>query len=80
MLDPSVEDYTRSLLEQMESTLAFLAMYWRGSDKDDDAQEIVRRYQSILLCMLDLGLDHSLTVDSELPDELMPPGYFARFS
>jgi hypothetical protein len=67
------------LLEQMERTLAHLAMHWRGLEQSDDEQEIVRRYQSILLCMIDLGLDHPLDIDSELPDELMPQEYFDRY-
>jgi hypothetical protein len=75
-----VEALYQNLLGQMESSLAYLAMYWRGSDDDAEAAEIARCYQSILLCMLDLGLDHCLMVESELPDELMPPAYFARFT
>jgi hypothetical protein len=80
MLDINVQAYSQTLLEQMETTLAHLAVCWRGMAEQDDADEIVRRYQSILTCMLDLGLDHPLDIDSELPDELMPPAYFTRFS
>jgi hypothetical protein len=29
--------------------------------------------------MIDLGLDHPLDIDSELPDELMPQEYFSLF-
>lgn len=70
----------QNLLGQMEITLAHLAMYWRGLDEGVDATDIVRHYQTILQCMLDLGLDHPLDIDSELPDELMPQPYFARFT
>jgi hypothetical protein len=79
MLDLNIQEYNQTLMEQMETTLAHLAMYWRGTDEDEDAKEIARRYQSILLCMIDLGLDHPLDIDSELPDELMPQEYFDRF-
>jgi hypothetical protein len=79
MLDLNIQEYNQTLLGQMETTLAHLAMHWRGADEDEDAKEIARRYQSILLCMIDLGLDHPLDIDSELPDELMPQEYFSLF-
>jgi hypothetical protein len=80
MLETAIQAYHDHLLEQMENTLAQLAWYWRGLPAGAEAQEIVRRYQSILECLLSLGLDHPLTVDSELPHELMPVAYFERFS
>jgi DNA-binding transcriptional regulator PaaX len=68
-----------TLLEQMETTLAHLAMHWRGSDSDEEADAIAHNYQVILRCMIDLGFRQSLQVDTELPDELMPQAYFDLF-
>jgi hypothetical protein len=79
MLELRVEEYTRSLLAQMEITLAHLAMYWRGSDKDEEADAIAHNYQVILRCMIDLGFHQSLQVEAELPDELMPQEYIDLF-
>lgn len=79
MLNALAQENTQTLLTQMEESLAYLAMYWRGHTSSQEGEELVRHYQSILTCMLDLGLDHPLDVDSELPDELMPEAYFNRF-
>jgi hypothetical protein len=80
MINSIVETYNQTLLEQMEITLAHLAVHWRGLTEQVDSTEVIHNYQTILLCMLDLGLDHPLDIDSELPDELMPPAYFERFT
>jgi hypothetical protein len=40
------------------------------------APDLVRRYQAVLLTLIDLGWDKKLDVDLELPDELMPAEYF----
>ena len=79
MLDPSVEEYTRSLLEQMETTLTHLAMYWRGSNSAEEAELIAHNYQVILRCMIGLGFRQSLQVEAELPDDLMPQEYLDLF-
>lgn len=80
MLNQVVQEYNQVLLEQMEVMLAHLALYWRSQSEPDDEQEIVHRYNSILTCMLELGLDHPLDIDSELPHNLMPAIYLERFS
>ena len=69
----------QGLLAQMESTLAQLAMRWRGSDNDEEAEAIAHNYQVILRCMIDLGFRQSLQVEAELPDELMPQEYLDLF-
>lgn len=80
MINNVVQLWQDELLTHMETTLAHLAMHWRGADNPQDAQELAQRYQSILVCMIDLGLDHPLDIDSELPDALMPPRYFEQFA
>jgi len=80
MLNTQTQQEHQNLLDQMETMLAHLAMYWRSTPSPEDAAEIVRRYQIILTTLIELGLDHPLDVDSELPDELMPTIYFERFS
>jgi hypothetical protein len=67
------------MVKEMESTLAQLAMHWRGCDSDDEAAQIAIRYQLILQTMIQLGFRESLQFDSELPDELMPQEYFDLF-
>ena len=80
MLNQVVEEYNQALLEQMETMLAHLALHWRSQPKPEDERDIIRRYHSILICMLELGLDHPLDIDSELPHKLMPTAYLERFS
>lgn len=80
MLNHPVQEYNQALLEQMEITLAHLAMHWRGHPEPNVEKDIVHRYRSILSCMLELGLDHPLDIDSELPHELMPEAYLKRFA
>lgn len=80
MLNTQTQQEHQILLDQMETMLAHLAMYWRSTPSPEDEAEIVRRYQIILTTLIELGLDHPLDIDSELPDELMPPIYFEQFS
>jgi hypothetical protein len=67
------------LMSQMEIKLSHLAMRWRGRKDTPEADSIVRHYQAILRCMIELGYHEELYVDSELPDELMPPEYLNLF-
>lgn len=69
----------QQLIEQMEIKLSHLAMQWRAQKDQANADSIVRQYQSMLRCMIDLGFDEELYVDSELPDELMPQEYLDLF-
>lgn len=68
------------MLKNMEASLGELAMYWRGSENDEEAMAIAHQYQLILRCMVELGFHQSLQVDSELPDELMPQEYLQLFN
>jgi len=65
----------QTLLRAMELQLSDLAAWWRGIEDGDNRDEIVRQYQAILRCMIELGYNESLTADSELPDRLMPQEY-----
>lgn len=64
----------------METMLAHLALHWQIQPESEDEQDIMRRYHSILTCMLELGLDHPLDIDSELPHNVMSTAYLERFS
>lgn len=76
----TVENFTVHLLTEMEHSLSLLAARWRSRQNTPEAPEIVRRYQSILRCMIELGYHDSLDVESELPDELLPQEYFDLFT
>jgi hypothetical protein len=63
------------LLLSMEETLSDLAFAWRGEQNQAIADEIVRQYQAILRCMIELGHHRPIDVESELPRRLMPREY-----
>ena len=67
------------LITEMERSLGLLAMRWRSHQNTPDGENLVRQYQAILRCMIELGYRESLDVDSELPDELLPEEYFELF-
>jgi hypothetical protein len=67
------------LLTEMERSLSTLAARWRSRQQTTEAESIVHQYQAILRCMIELGYQDSLDVESELPDELMPQEYFDLF-
>lgn len=67
------------LLSQMEIKLSHLAMRWRGHQRTPEAESIVRQYQALLRCMIEMGYHEELYVDSELPDALMPQEYLDLF-
>jgi hypothetical protein len=69
----------RELIKSMEFKLSDLAALWRGRQNTPDAEMIVRQYQAILRCMIELGYHEELVVDSELPDQLMPQEYLDLF-
>ena len=80
MLALQIEEQRHALLDQMEENLAYLAMYWRSSpDESEEANLLESRYRAILICMIELGLDHPLDMDSELPNARMPQEYFDLF-
>jgi hypothetical protein len=67
------------LLIEMERSLGLLAARWRSRQDKPEAAEIVRQYQAILRCMIELGYHDGLDAESELPDELLPQEYFDLF-
>ena len=69
---------TKERLDAMENELNYLAMEWRGLQRQ--SKEVVERYQTILRQMIALGFRQSLDVDAELPDALMPQEYFEMFN
>ena len=73
-------DVIEPMLKNMEDSLSELAMRWRGSRSDEEAAAIAHQYQVILRCMIDLGFHHSLQVEAELPDDLMPREYLDLFA
>jgi len=70
----------RELLNTLEHKLSDLAALWRGRKDQPEVDEIVRQYQAILNCMIELGFRDGLDVDSELPDRLMPEAYLQLHS
>jgi hypothetical protein len=73
-------DTQTALFTQMEISLGDIAMRWRGTRDTEYEKQLVQRYHTILNCMIELGFRQSLTVESELPDELMPSAYLALFN
>lgn len=65
------------LLDALETRLGHLAARWRGTQNPNEAEAIVRQYQSILLWMIEMGYQDTLDVDAELPDEYLPGEYLA---
>lgn len=63
------------LIDEMERSLGLLAARWRSRQSKPEADEIVRQYQAILRCMIEIGYHASLDVESELPDEYLPVEY-----
>lgn len=60
------------IYDALGEKLTELRWEWSGT-KDS---KLVRRYQAILLTLIELGWDKKLDVELELPDELMPVEYF----
>lgn len=73
------EETHQHLLFEMERMVSKLAASWRSRQNQPEAGDIVRRYQAILRCMIELGHRDSLDADAELPDELLPSEYLDLF-
>jgi hypothetical protein len=63
----------------MELKLSDVAALWRGNKHMPQAEMIVRQYQAVLRCMIELGFHEPLDTESELPNRLMPPEYLELF-
>jgi len=68
------------LLDTLERKLGRFAARWRGTEDHEKAAAVVRQYQAMLRCMIELGYRSELYVDSELPDRLMPQEYLDLFA
>ena len=70
-------------MEELELNLAKLANRWRKQHSDHQlksAQATVEEYHSTFKRLWELGWDgEGLMPDSELPDDLMPEYYLARW-
>ena len=73
----TLENLHSHLINEMERNLSTLAARWRSHQETSEATEIIRQYQAILRCMVELGYQDSLDVDAELPDEYLPKEYLA---
>jgi hypothetical protein len=67
------------LFAQMEISLGEIAMRWRGTHDPIYEHQLLHHYHTLLNCMIELGFRQSLSVESELPDELMPVAYLNLF-
>jgi hypothetical protein len=67
------------LLDALETRLGRLAARWRGTENAHEEAAVIRQYQAILRCMIELGFRESLDADAELPDRLMPAEYLDLF-
>jgi hypothetical protein len=79
-MQTSVLSIDKQLLKSMEFKLSDLAALWRGNKAAPEAETIVRQYQAVLRCMIELGFREPLDTDSELPNRLMPAEYLDLFS
>ncbi len=76
LLDPD-RDYhvpePKTHVEELLRKLSWLAYEWFKTKNDD----YVRQYHEIYAYLRSLGWNGSIDIEAELPDELMPPGYFS---
>lgn len=77
-MDTVLSDET--LIHKLEHKLSDLAAMWRGNKTSPRAETIVRQYQAVLRCMIELGFREPLDTDSELPNRLMPSEYLDLFN
>lgn len=61
--------------DRIMDELGWLAGAWRETKE----QTYVTKYQVLLRALLEMGWDDELDIELLLPDELMPPAYFARY-
>jgi hypothetical protein len=80
MMQANAIPVDEQLLKAMELKLSDLAALWRGNKTSPRAETIVRQYQAVLRCMVELGFREPLDADSELPNRLMPPEYLDLFN
>ena len=59
------------LMEALEDRLALLAGEWRLTHNEN----VIPQYHAVYNCMVALGWDQSLDMESHLPTRLMPDHY-----
>ena len=67
--------FDAQLLDALETKINQLTPSWRSAalnNETEKAEAIVRQYQAVLRCMMELGFKQELDIDAELPDELLP--------
>jgi hypothetical protein len=64
----------------LELKLSDLAALWRENKTSTRAETVVRQYQAVLRCLIELGFREALDADSELPNRLMPSEYLDLFN
>jgi hypothetical protein len=79
MMQAPILPVDQDFIGAMELKLSDLAALWRGRKDTPEADEVVRQYQAVLRCMIELGFRSSLDVDAELPNRLMPQEYSDLF-
>lgn len=73
MQQPHLTD--SQIIDALETKLGRLAARWRGTHDPGESAELVRQYQAVLRCMIELGYRESLDIDAELPDQYLPSEY-----
>ena len=64
---------------RLELKLSDLAALWRENKTSPRAETVVRQYQAVLRCLIEMGFREPLDADSELPNRLMPSEYLGLF-
>lgn len=64
----------------LELKLSDLAALWRANKTSTRAETIVRQYQAVLRCLIEMGFREPLDADSELPNRLTPSEYLGLFN
>jgi hypothetical protein len=65
-------------LKRLQLHLGYLAADWGSYESEERQREIVEEYHATLNLLYSLGWDAALSIDSELPDALMPEEYLRR--
>lgn len=74
-MSQSIAEIHNELLGTLERTLYDLAAHWRSTKSD----AVIRDYQAVLRCILDMGYTEQLSAEAELPDEFLPEEYLSQF-
>jgi hypothetical protein len=65
-------------IQHIRIVLTYLAGRWRANQDDNEqTKEIVKHYNDLLCFLINTGWNEGLSLEAELPDELMPQEYLA---